>query len=203
MAQTSAYLLLAALVVSSSTFTAWAEVAETQKIKHVIVLVMENRAFDHMVGFMKAENPEINGCLPGMKGCSNPNDPALATDQQVWTDISSDCAYHTVVDPNHEISATTYQIYPLGENTTSADKLMTGFISNYRERGSSEPESIMKAFAPEHVPIVSQLAREFMLVDGWFAGVPGPTWPNRCYVVAATSHGMGTNDVAMLIKGLL
>jgi phospholipase C len=61
MAQTSAYLLLAALVVSSSTFTAWAEVAETQKIKHVIVLVMENRAFDHMVGFMKAENPYING----------------------------------------------------------------------------------------------------------------------------------------------
>jgi hypothetical protein len=33
-------------------------------------------------------------------------------------------------------------------------------------------------------------------------GVPGPTEPNRCYTVAASSHGMGTNDEVAMVKGL-
>lgn len=60
----------------------------------------------------------------------------------------------------------------------------------------------MQCFAPEHVPIISTLATEFMTIDGWFASVPGPTEVNRAYASSATSHGMGTNDDVTLAKGL-
>ena len=60
----------------------------------------------------------------------------------------------------------------------------------------------MKCFAPENVPAISTLASEFAVFDGYFASVPGPTEPNRCYAMSATSHGMGTNDVEMMVKGM-
>jgi phospholipase C len=196
-----ALLLCALIVCVLSSFTLSAA-EDSQKIKHVVVLVMENRAFDHMVGFMKEENPDINGCLPGLDRCSNPNDPLLAAEEQVWTTVSSDAVYRTLTDPDHSIHGTTNEIFPLGYISTSVEKMMTGFISQYRARGANPPESIMQGFSPEHVPIVSQLVREFALVDAWFAGVPGPTEPNRCYCVSATSHGMGTNDVETMVRGM-
>jgi hypothetical protein len=33
------------------------------KLKHIVVLMMENRSFDHMVGFLKRENPSIRGIV--------------------------------------------------------------------------------------------------------------------------------------------
>src|SRR5258707_2572824 len=32
-------------------------------IKHIVVVMMENRSFDHVLGLMKQENPEIRGVL--------------------------------------------------------------------------------------------------------------------------------------------
>ena len=171
------------------------------KIEHVIVLVMENRAFDHVLGFLKETNNEIDGCLPNASGCSNPDDPL---NPQKWTTVGNTAVYKTVVDPGHSIHSTYDQIYPFGGATNASSSTMMGFIKNYRAKTGDETsaETIMQGFAPEHVPIISTLAKEFAVVDGWFASVPGPTEPNRCYVVSATSHGMGTNDVNQMVKGL-
>ena len=34
-------------------------------VKHIVVLMMENRSFDHLLGLLKRENPAIRGALPG------------------------------------------------------------------------------------------------------------------------------------------
>ena len=61
----------------------------TDRIKHVIVLMMENRSFDHMMGFMKQNNDKIDGCLPNMgKLCSNPTNPGQSNSIDVF--ISGD-----------------------------------------------------------------------------------------------------------------
>ena len=52
----------------------------------------------------------------------------------------------------------------------------------------------MKAFDPSKLPVLSTLAREFVLCDRWFASVPGQTWPNRFFVHAATSGGFVDNN---------
>jgi hypothetical protein len=48
----------------------------------------------------------------------------------------------------------------------------------------------MKCFAPEQLPVLVTLAREFAVCDRWFSSMPGPTWPNRFFVHAASSGGL-------------
>ena len=149
-----------------------------------------------MLGFLKNNNQEVNGCLPGLDGCDNPIDPKDENSDRVVVD---DTAVYQQADPSHSISGTTSQIY--GTSNTSAD--MNGFISSYISRTGDDDlgPTIMKCFSEEHVPAISALAQEFAMFDGWFASVPGPTQVNRAYSVSATSNGMGTNDVEKMIKG--
>lgn len=167
-------------------------------VEHVIILMLENRSFDHMLGFLKKTNPEINGCLPGENGCSNPNDPTIENPTMYTVE---DTAVYQQASPNHHIDGTTEQIY--GTPTGKVGN-MQGFITSYTKATGDATigPTIMKCFAPDHVPIISNLANEFLTFDGWFSGLPGPTMPNRAYAASATSHGMGTNDVATIIKGM-
>jgi hypothetical protein len=42
----------------------------------------------------------------------------------------------------------------------------------------------------EQLPVLLQLAREFAVCDRWFSSIPGPTWPNRFFMHAASSAGI-------------
>ncbi len=48
----------------------------------------------------------------------------------------------------------------------------------------------MHCFDPAQLPILTTLAREFAICDQWFSSLPGPTWPNRFFQLAATSGGL-------------
>jgi phospholipase C len=167
-------------------------------IEHVVVLMLENRSFDHMLGFLKKQNPEINGCLPNEEGCSNPDDP-LSENPTFYT--VDDTAVYSQASPSHSIHGTTQQIY--GADDDSRPPSMQGFIKSYEgPAGAGNGASVMKCFSPEHVPVIANLTMEYTVFDSWFPSVPGPTMPNRAYAAAATSHGMGTSDVEMIVKGL-
>ena len=58
-----------------------------------------------------------------------------------------------------------------------------------------------RAFEPAQIPILSQLAQEFVLFDNWFSSVPGPTWPNRFFVHAASSGGLATSPTNLQSGG--
>jgi phospholipase C len=165
-------------------------------IEHIVILMLENRSFDHMLGFLKKTKPEINGCLPGEPGCSNPDDPL--SENPTYTSVD-DTAVYSQADPSHSISGTTEQIYGSSTGTTAN---MSGFIKSYTKRTGENGPSIMKCFAPEHVPVITDLASEYAVFDGWHAGVPGPTMPNRAYAASASSYGMGTSNIPMIVKGL-
>jgi hypothetical protein len=66
----------------------------------------------------------------------------------------------------------------------------SGFIQNYLDGGSSTPDRIMHCFDPKQLPVLNALAREFAICDRWFSSLPGPTWPNRFFQLAATSGGL-------------
>ena len=167
-------------------------------IEHVIVLMLENRSFDHYLGLTKTLNAEINGCLPGTAGCSNPRDPD--DPNSVVFPVTAN-GVNQQADPDHSVHGTTSQIYSHTATPDVGD--MQGFVRSYATRSSEESAGqIMDCFAPEHVPVMSTLSQEFLTFDGWFASVPGPTLPNRAYAAAATSHGMATCDVETVIKGI-
>ncbi len=70
-------------------------------IEHVIVLMLENRAFDHMCGYLKTINPEIDG-LNGNE--SNPYDPLNPNSKRVYV---NDQAPYVTPNPGHEIEGKT------------------------------------------------------------------------------------------------
>lgn len=77
---------------------------------------------------------------------------------------------------------------------------MDGFVTSYTQTGRNG-SVIMDCFSPSHVPVITTLASEFALFDEYFAGVPGPTFPNRLFSMSATSDGYGDNSGARTAGG--
>ncbi|RYQ87923.1 hypothetical protein Ahy_B09g095444 isoform F [Arachis hypogaea] len=178
------------------------------KIKTVVVLVQENRSFDHILGWMKSLNPEIDG-VTGSE--SNPMSTADPNSNRIQF---GDRSANTDPDPGHAVQDIYEQIFgePWSESS-AANKLpptMQGFVQNAAKQppknGDEElpprTEAVMNGFRPDRVPVYAELVKEFAVCDSWFASVPAATQPNRLYVHSATSYGMTNNDTGKLVGGL-
>ncbi|MGV2293403.1 alkaline phosphatase family protein [Trinickia sp. YCB016] len=170
-------------------------------VEHFIVLMLENRSFDHVLGFMRTPEYPIDG-LQGHE--SNPADPNDASSPRYT--VSSDADYgDPPADPGHSFNpASITQMFGLGKEARQKLEWLpdmpptnNGFVHDYQQRIHGRPEDIMKCFAPERLPVLTTLAREFAVCDKWFSSAPGATCPNRRFVHAATSDGYlgGTQTV--------
>ncbi|XP_031113136.1 non-specific phospholipase C1 [Ipomoea triloba] len=164
-------------------------------IKTIVILVMENRSFDHVLGWLRASRPDIDGLTGSEFNRVNASDPSSS---KVFV---SDDAVFIDSDPGHSIQAMREQIF--GSDDTSADPApMNGFVQQALSMEvEGLEETVMKGFKPELVPVYSKLANEFAVFDRWFASVPASTQPNRFYVHSATSHGASSNVRKDLIHG--
>ena len=155
-------------------------------IEHVLVLMLENHSYDHILGYLP------NGL--GLKGDEfNPINPADPTSEHVLVSNKSD--YITPVDPAHDFVSVEKEIY--GENGNIVNPApMNGFVATHIAKADGNVEigkSIMECFAPDKIPALTTLAKEFCLCDHWFSAVPGPTWLNRFFVHSGTCDGMITD----------
>src|SRR5947209_6626585 len=162
-------------------------------IQHLVVLMLENRSFDHMLGFLRTQSYPING-LTGNEW--NPRDPAhIDPTQEVK--VSSDAGFIFSYDPGHNLQDVNLQLFdnPAGPPAKSVPN--GGFIFSYSQQPHVTPaiaDTIMKCMAPSTIPVLTMLAREFAVCDAWYSSVPGPTWPNRFFVHAGTSKGYLDNS---------
>ncbi|XVF68982.1 hypothetical protein PTKIN_Ptkin11bG0045000 [Pterospermum kingtungense] len=163
-------------------------------IKTLVILVMENRSFDHLLGWLKSTRPDIDG-LTGSE--SNPvkvNDPNSPT-----ISVSNDALFIDS-DPGHSFQAIREQIF--GSNDTTANPApMNGFAQQAESMGEGMSETVMSGFKPDRLPVYTNLANEFGVFDRWFASVPASTQPNRFYVHSATSFGAMSNVKKDLVHG--
>ena len=166
----------------------------TGPIKTIVVLVMENRSFDHFVGLMKKLNPQIDGLNGNEYNLVNPSDPNSPRVQ------ISDSAEFVDPDPGHEYDQVAEQIY--GSSKTLTQPRMDGFVAQAESMMPGLAQRVMSAFRPEVVPVTTALAMNFALFDRYFSSVPSSTQPNRFFVHSATSHGLLGNDQTTLAKGL-
>jgi phospholipase C len=158
-------------------------------IKHLVVLMMENRSFDHMLGFLQSDAYKIEG-LAG--GWSNPSAtdglPVQATpDARASGDLNP--------DPGHDFVNVNVQIF--GNQQGTPDRpLMQGFVRDYAlvSNDAVHGNNIMKCFDERSLPVLSTLAKQYAVCDHWFSSVPGPTIPNRMFAHAATSLGSVVQD---------
>jgi len=168
-----------------------------QKIQRFVVLMMENRSFDHLFGYLKTLNPAV----AGLTGGEYANFPDPLTQQQPPVSVTPTAAFTMPFDPPHEFCDVQKQLYgpdPTGKlcsNPRVVPALMNGFLycGNQTAAASGAPTQgfrVLECFAPNQVPCLQTLAQEFALFNFWYSSLPGPTWPNRFFVHAATSGGL-------------
>jgi phospholipase C len=181
-------------------------------IGHVVVLCLENRSFDHLLGYLEHPDPRFEGLRkggpyanPGYDG--GPDVPVSATAKRVLP-----------FGPDHSHDAVMEQLAVAGIGPLKHAS-NTGFVSSYERKarglapptfggllapllrrtvhvpkpdgktGAGRGQLVMQCQPPERVPVLSRLALEFAVCDHWFCSVPGETWPNRNFLHAATSDG--------------
>ncbi|KAJ0970806.1 hypothetical protein J5N97_018765 [Dioscorea zingiberensis] len=171
------------------------------RIKTIVVLVQENRSFDHMLGWMKTLNPEINGVT------GSESNPISTSDLSSPLVSFSGGSQYVDPDPGHSIQAIYEQIYGVpfsaGQTpiTPSTPPLMNGFAQQAEEEKPGMSATVMSGFDPDAVPVYKELVMDFAVCDRWFASMPASTQPNRLFVHSATSHGATSNDTKKLIEG--
>jgi phospholipase C len=187
-------------------------------IEHIVVLMMENRSFDHMLGYLPREGhlqnfegltdteikpAELGG--PTSEKFFNLQDPTVPTSAKFSVCRGAPYKMEVFVrgvGPPHDFPDVNFQL----NNTKDGPSAMlpatnNGFVRAWAdslrrfgvEPRTAELQRVMECFTPEQLPVLSTLAREFVLCDHWFCSVPGPTMPNRLYVHAATSCGYAHN----------
>ncbi|MBN3762262.1 alkaline phosphatase family protein [Burkholderia sp. Ac-20365] len=177
---------------------------QLKKIEHIVVLMLENRSFDQMLGFLySADRPAAVEHFDGLTGNeSNPDDHGREI--AVYKIKAGDT--HTYLmpgaDPGEGFLNTTYQLYSTDEPSPGEVPTNKGFVLNFKSAIASDlakhykdtipgtlASQIMGMYTPETLPVLSGLARGYAVCDAWFASVPTMTMPNRAFALAATSQG--------------
>lgn len=162
-------------------------------IEHIFVLMLENRSFDHMLGFWELVGQDAETGqetrINGLKG-----DESNSFEGRSYR-VSPGADYTMPVDPHHEFLDILHQLcgpgaaYQAGGQYPPVNE--SGFVASYvASGGSKDPGEVMKCFATQQLPVLSALASEFAVCDNWHASMPGPTWPNRMFLHAGSSGGL-------------
>jgi phospholipase C len=170
-------------------------------IRHVVVLMLENRSFDCMLGRLYPASARFDGLHGGETNLWHvPGQPAQPI--QVWSDPTLTATSLTIPDPDpgELFVDINMQLHGLTESgqPRSGPPDMSGFVDNYMRQPPASPaperHAIMHYFTPEQVPVISQLARAFGVSDRWHASAPCQTWPNRFFVHTGTAGGYVNNS---------
>ena len=102
--------------------------AGQDNLKHIVVLMMENRSFDHMLGALKADDPRINGLTGNETNPDTTNEPAKV---QSLAEFQSQLD----PDPDHHFPAVNKQLF-FGTPGPPAAPQMQGFVQSYFDQQS-------------------------------------------------------------------
>lgn len=174
-------------------------------IEHIVVLTLENRSFDHMLGLLPRgghlktleglSGSESNYLIPGDQSSTKISIKEGAIDEFHGNTTANGCS-----GPGHGFSDAVYQLTGKPSRGGSFGTVTNdGFVASFAQDlhigvDPTRLQLVMESFTPSQLPALSTLAQEFVVCDHWFSSVPGPTMPNRLYMHAATSAGYDYND---------
>ena len=178
--------------------------AGLDNLKHIVVLMMENRSFDHMLGGLSLvmekgakKYPLING-LTGNE--SNPDTQNNAVPVQSLAKYQGQLDH----DPDHHFPGVDLQIFG-GAQGPGRVANMQGFVKSYatQAKNLNNSHAIMNYFPPEKLPVLTLLATEYAVFNGWFSSIPGPTICNRAFAHYGTSFGQVDMDIFYILDPIL
>jgi phospholipase C len=146
-------------------------------IKNVVLLMFENRSYDHWLGARSMlEGKGGDGLVATMSNRDRDDNEV-----KIWEASGSLC----VPDPPHGWERS-HEQWGSGANA--------GFLTTH-QLGAPGDLAPMQYMTRDQLPVTWALADAYATCDRWFASVMGPTWPNRMFWLAGTSMGMQGNEL--------
>lgn len=198
---------------------AWSD-GDLNKVKHVVIIMQENHSFDNYFGALAYApgSPYRNGsffgcdkddhsCVDGLTCRVNQDGTLQCYNANRESDGSLVTAFHdtkrcAAPDLDHSWLGTHQELNFLQPNLSLFRPRNDGFVrvndtTEQLDKGveSKTEDQTMGFYNQDDIPFYYSLASTFAVNDRYFASVPGPTFPNRAYLVAATSFGhLTTSD---------
>jgi phospholipase C len=149
---------------------------------HVVVVMMENHSFDNILGDLGRTRTDVKALRFDANGNPKDTNPdSHGTPVRSWP--LTDTGQKTFITQSWK--ATQEQV---------DGGAMDGFVKTAKDQ--SEP---MGYYTPEVLPFAYSLAENFTVGNHWFCSVPGPTYPNRRFLLAGTAYGLTeTNQLSLL-----
>jgi phospholipase C len=182
-------------------------------IDHIVVLMLENRSFDHMLGFLYPGNKTPSGQpFDGLTGTeSNPDANGKAVKVYKIKATDSHPYFMPGADPAEGYAATNLQLFGTETPAANAKPANQGFVTDFATAITADmnparhrpimpgttASDIMAIYTPQLLPVMSTLARSYAVSDRWFASAPTETFPNRAFVAMATSQGTMNDDTSL------
>ncbi|KAJ5140668.1 hypothetical protein N7448_004076 [Penicillium atrosanguineum] len=178
-------------------------------IKNVVILEMENRSFDNLLGgqtLKGLENPINNGPY-----CN----PYNLTDSSQGHVCSGAKDFDSILDdPDHSVTGNNIEFY--GTFTPSNEAIASGKLTPHQKGFVHEQlrrygddvdktelaKQVINYYTEDEVPVFTSLVQNYLTFNHWHSDHPGPTNPNRAFVLSGTSSGHGTNDDSFYEYGL-
>ena len=149
---------------------------------HIVVVMMENHSFDNLLGALSRSRHDVDGLTFNSAGEATNSNPGTRGTPP-------------------EVAAFPFPNTAQGKNVTQSWKathaqinggLMNGFVQSAK---ATQP---MGYYTPEVLPFAYSLAGTFTLANRWFSSMPGPTYPNRRFLLAGTAWGQTVTGVDTL-----
>jgi phospholipase C len=151
-----------------------------ESIETIIIVVMENRSFDHMLGYLSLKQFGGRTEVEGLK--DDPDWLAAVSNLNHFDGIKyqpSPLTFLQTPDQPHERINIAQQ---LGARMPDGTFKMDGFVGS--AGGNSQ---VMQYYTPREIPITDFFARNFAICDHWFAPLPAGTQPNRLMTMSGYS----------------
>lgn len=150
-------------------------------IEHIVVLMMENRSFDHMFGSLSLIEGRQD--VDGLTG-NETNPGAQGEDVGIFE-----------LDPFQKLHHLPHKWDPMHAAFNGGRN--DGFVLAHHEANKHEADNagpeVMGFLGRQSMEVMYALADSYTLCDQWHCSVMGPTWPNRFYLHAGDSGGRKSN----------
>lgn len=160
------------------------------KIEHIVIAMMENRSFDHLLGYLGLP-PRSRANIDGLRGDAAWLDRVASVYEGIRYPPFRLTDAHTVMaaDPPHEW----YNIARQMGQPANGIYPLNGFVENYatskeKPKINPPPSPVMGYFTAESIPITDFFAENFAVCDHWFSALPAGTQPNRLMAMAGYSQ---------------
>lgn len=155
-------------------------------IEHVVLLMQENRSFDHYFGTLK-----------GVRGFADPDALTLSTGKSVFYQPDEENPDGYLLPFHLDTHSTSAQAIPSTSHAWSVQHeawnngAMDKWLPAHRKADGKNGPYVMGYHTRADIPFQFALAEAFTICDNYFCSVFGPTWPNRLYWMTGTIDPTG------------